>query len=155
MEDEMRPPGDESITDGIKYGRLEFGDETDRHYNAVFDSVFELPDISHQWMSNEMKLFRARFRCDEPFAISNTLTEATMAGRADEFKVFTTGNVQSKPIIELSGAVTNPMLIEGDKGGVAHFGYNDNLSDVTLSTVSGNFANKFGYRTRKALTSQR
>ncbi|MCH8305624.1 MAG: phage tail family protein, partial [Candidatus Marinimicrobia bacterium] len=146
MEDELLSPGEESITDSFKYGKLEFGDESDRHYNAVFDSVFEVPDISHQWMRNEMKLFRARFRCDEPFAISNSITEATMAGSVDEFKVFSTGNVQSKPIIELSGAVTNPMLIEGDKVGVAHFDYNDNLSDVTLATVSGNFSNKFGYR---------
>lgn len=154
MEDETVSPGEESITDGFKYGRLEFGDESDRHYNAVFDSVFELRDISHQWMRNEMKLIRARFRCDEPFAISNALTEATMTGNADEFKVFSTGNVQSKPIIELSGAVTNPMLIEGDKVGVAHFDYNDNLSDVTLSTISGNFSSAFGYRTRKSLASQ-
>ena len=154
MEDETVSPGEESITDRFKYGRLEFGDESDRHYDAVFDSVFELQDISHQWMRNEMKLIRARFRCDEPFAIANAPTEATMAGNADEFKVFSTGNVQSKPIIELSGAVTNPMLIEGDKVGVAHFDYNDNLSDVTLSTVSGNFTSAFGYRTRKSLTSQ-
>lgn len=154
MEDETLSPGEESITDRFKYGRLEFGDESDRHYNAVFDSVFELQDISHQWMRNEMKLIRARFRCDEPFAISNTISEATMAGNADEFKVFSTGNVQSKPFIELSGAVTNPMLIEGDKVGVAHFDYNDNLSDVTLSTISGNFSASFGYRNRKSLTSQ-
>ena len=154
MEDETVSPGEESITDRFKYGRLDFGDEPDRHYDAVFDSVFELQDISHQWMSNEMKLIRARFRCDEPFAISNVLTEATMTGNADGFKVFSTGNVQSKPFIELSGAVTNPMLIEGDKVGVAHFDYNDNLSDVTLSTISGNFTPAFGYRNRKSLTSQ-
>ncbi len=154
MQDEMLSPGEESITDGFKYGKLEFGDESDRHYNAVFDGIFELQDISHQWMRNEIKLIRVRFRCDEPFAISNSLTEATMAGKADEFKVFSTGNAQSKPIIELNGAVTNPMLIEGDKVGVAHFDYNDNLSDVTLSTVAGNFSNKFGYRSIKSLTSQ-
>lgn len=154
MEDETLPPGEESIADGMKYGRLEFGDETDRHYRAVFDGIFEFPELSHRWMSNDMKLFRARFRCDDPFSYGNTLSEVTMSGKANEFKKISTGTMRSKPVIELKGAVTNPMIVEGDKTAVVHFDYNDNLSDVTLSTVSGNFTNKFGYRSVKSLTTR-
>ncbi|MCH8289105.1 MAG: phage tail family protein, partial [Candidatus Marinimicrobia bacterium] len=154
MEDETLPPGEESIADGMKYGRLEFGDESGRHYRAVFDGIFEFPELSHRWMSNDMKLFRARFRCDDPFSYGNTISEVTMSAKANEFKKINTGTMRSKPVIELKGAVTNPMIVEGDKTAVVHFDYNDNLSDVTLSTVSGNFTNKFGYRSVKSLTTR-
>lgn len=154
MEDETLPPGEESIVDGMKYGRLEFGDETDRHYRAVFDGILEFPELSHRWMSNDMKHFRARFRCDDPFSYSNTQSEVSMSAKANEFKKINTGTMRSKPVIELKGAVTNPMIVEGDKTAVVHFDYNDNLSDVTLSMVSGNFTNKFGYRSVKSLTAR-
>ena len=71
MEDELLPTRNRTISDGMEYGRLEFGDESGRYYNAVFDGIFDLPEISHRWMSNDIKRFRARFRCDEPFAVAS------------------------------------------------------------------------------------
>ena len=120
----------------------------------MFDGLFDLPEISHRWMNNDIKRFRARFRCDDPFAIASSLSEATMTGSADEFKTFPTGTVHNDSIIEIEGAAIDPMLIEGDKAAIVHFDYNDNLSDVTLSEIAGNFASAFGYRTRKSLTSR-
>ena len=154
MEDELLPTGNRTISDGMEYGRLEFGDESGRYYNAVFDGIFDLPEISHRWMSNDIKRFRARFRCDEPFAVASALSEATMAGSADEFKTFPTGTAHNDSIIEIKGAVTNPILVEGDKAAIAHFDYSDNLSDVTLSDIAGNYTNQFGYRTFKNLSSR-
>ena len=85
MEDELLPPGNRSITDGMLYGKLEFGDDSERYYKAVFDGVLELPEISHQWMNNTLKRVRARFRCDDPFAYSTTLSESTIPGLANKF----------------------------------------------------------------------
>ena len=55
MDDEPVPTGNESIVDGIPYGKLEFGDETDRYYNAIFDGMFDITEISQRWMQNDLK----------------------------------------------------------------------------------------------------
>ena len=101
MDDEPVPTGNESIVDGVKYGKLEFGDETDRYYNAIFDGIFEIPDISHGWMRNDMKKIRIRLRCDDPFAYATAFSEATIGSAADTFKVFDQGSAFNESIIEI------------------------------------------------------
>lgn len=154
MNDQLLTSGEQTIADGAEHGKLIFGDESDRYYKAIYDGVMLVPEISHRWFQNDLKRVRMRLRADDPFAYATTLSEVTMGGSADEFKVFDTGTARSESIIEIEGAVTNPVLIEGDKVAVAHFDYSDDLTDVEVNTVSGNFAALFGYRTRKALTGQ-
>ncbi len=154
MDDQILATGEESISDGVEYGKLEFGDESDRYYRAIYSGVYILTEISQRWFSNDLKRIEIELRCDDPFAYAVSLSEATMSGSADEFKVFDLGTANNEVIVELNGAVTNPVIVEGDKVGVAHFDYDDDLTDVEVNTVSGNFAAAFGFRTRKTLTSQ-
>ncbi|MCH7928403.1 MAG: phage tail family protein, partial [Candidatus Dadabacteria bacterium] len=154
MDDQILATGDESISDGVRYGKLEFGDESDRYYRAIYNGTYVLSEISHQWFTNDLKKIEIEFRCDDPFAYATSLSESTMAGSADEFKVFDLGTAENEVIIELNGSVTNPVIVEGDKVGVAHFDYDDDLTDVEVNTVAGNFEEIFGFRTRKSLTSQ-
>lgn len=154
MNDNIIALGNEQLSDVALEGKLEFGDETDRYYKAVFDGVFILSDISHRWMLNDLIKFTIRFLCHDPFKQGNFITSATMDGSADEFKVFDTGTADSDSRITINGAVTNPVIVSGDKVGVAHFDNNDDLRDVENTLVAGNFSPLFGFRGRKALASQ-
>ncbi|MCH7496004.1 MAG: phage tail family protein, partial [Candidatus Marinimicrobia bacterium] len=154
MRESIEALGNEQLSDTDLIGKLEFGDETDRHYRAQYDGIFGLRDISPRWMKNTVIRFGVKFLCTDPFAYDNVLTEVTMAGNADEFKVFDTGTHYSECDIDIHGAVTNPVIVTGDKVGVAHFDNDDDLRNVENVNVAGNFAAAFGFRTRKTLTSQ-
>lgn len=152
MRDSIEALGNEQLSDTDLYGKLEFGDQTDRHYRAQYDGIFGLRDISARWMKNDFIRFGVRFLCTDPFAYDNTLTEVTMTPSADAFKVYDTGTHYSECDIDIHGAVTNPVIVSGDKVGVAHFDNDDDLRNVENVNVAGNFAAAFGYRTRKSLT---
>ena len=154
MRDSIEALGNEQLSDTDLYGKLEFGDQTDRHYRAQYDGIFGLRDISPRWMKNDLIRFGIRFLCTDPFAYENILTEVTMAGSADEFKIFDTETHYSECDIDIHGAVTNPVIVSGDKVGVAHFDNDDDLRNVENVNVAGNFAAAFGFRTFKSLTSQ-